>query len=166
MLWSFKFNSIDLFFVLDLLFHIVVHLFLVGLSLLISVRLEHDRLTVNFSKVVSQHVKCLINIFWGDGWPDPGILDFDRNKFILILSVRVILEPVIQMIGVNAPGVVDVASILNADGLHLIKNDSFGCHQGHVVFFYQDIAICDGNILVFVEYFQILGHSYSQIFII
>ncbi len=153
-------------FVFYLLFHIVMHLFLVHLSLLISVRLEHDRLTVNFSKVVSQYVKRLINIFRCDGWPNPGILDFDRNKFILILSIRVILEPVIQMIGINSPWVIDVASILNADGLHLIKNDSFRCHQGHIVFFYQDIAICDCNILVFIEYFQILSHSYCEIFII
>lgn len=166
MLWSFKFECVDLLFMLYLLLHHFVHLFLVDLSLFVSVGLEHDRLTIDFSKMVPEDIKCLINIFWGNGWPDSGILDFDGNKLILILSVRVILEPVIQVVGINPPWVINIASILNANGLHLIKNDSFWCHQRHIVFFNQNITIRDCNTLIFVEHFQILSHSDCEIFII
>ena len=103
--------------------------------------------------MISQHIKRLVHIFGCDGRSDGSVLDFDGNKFGFVLAVGVILEPIIEMIAINSPGLINVSGIFDTDGSHFVEHHSFGGHEGNVVLFDQDVAVSDGDVLVLVQYF-------------
>ena len=141
-----------------LLLHHFISLFLLEFSLFVSVWMEHYWLSINFSKMVSENIKSFINIFWGYCRPDSRILNLNRNKLTLILPIRIILKPIIQMVSINTPWSINISCIFNTDSSHLIKENSFRCHKWNVILLDEDVTICDCDVFILVEDLQILCH--------
>lgn len=88
-------------------------------------------------------------------------LQGDFNELLLVFSVIIVGEPVVEVFPADAPSMSDSIRTKQSDGFNVLEENGFGGGKGEEIFVDDNEFLVDSDLIVVIED---LAHSFSNKF--